>query len=102
MITMNIEKDGIDLFKAIVEQYPENIEIDEIEYSFDGTSFFQVFLDITQFTLPIIASILISKEGKSKIFTIKKDGIEITIPIKQELTLEEVKKFLQVYLDDEK
>lgn len=101
MIIINIERDGIDLFNTIINNYPDNIEIDDVEFSFDGASILQICIDLTKFIVPIVASILISKTGKSKILSIKKNGVDINIPINKELNIEEVEALLQRYIDDE-
>lgn len=101
MLVVTIQKDGIDLFEPIIKQYPDSIDIDEIEYSFDGTELLQVFLEITQLTLPIIASILISKQNKGRIVEIKNGDKEIKVPINEELSLEETMLLLEKCFDDE-
>lgn len=101
MIVVNIKKDGISLFEEIIQQYPDSIDVDEVEYAFDGQTIYQVFLEITKATLPIVASILVSKEGKGKIIEIKKNGIEIKAPIKEGLTLEQVMELLKGLLNED-
>ena len=100
MLVLKIEKEGLDLFETIMKNEPDSIDVEEIEYSFDGGSFLQVFVDITEFTLPVIASILVSKRGKNKVIVVKKDGMEISIPIDRELTVEEMKEFLEKYINE--
>lgn len=100
MIVVNIKKDDISLFEEIIQQYPDSIDVDEVKYAFDGQTVYQIFLEITKITLPIIASILISREGKEKIITIKKSGKEITAPIKEELTIEELKELLNEEIEN--
>lgn len=94
MISINIEKSDIYLFEKIIRNYPENIDIDEVESSFNGEVMYQIILELTEAILPIIVSILIAKENKSRIISIKHHGVDITAPIKQELTFEQLKELL--------
>lgn len=101
MITVILPESEKEMFKSIYELYPENIDEIRVDSSFDGVSLLQVFLEITLAVIPTIASILIAKNNRNLIITIKdKNGREITAPIKEALEKDELAEFLKHYIDE--
>ena len=101
MITIYLPESEKRMFSELYEQYPDSIDDIGIVNSFDGTTLLQIILEITRITIPVIASILISRNNRQLIFNAKgKDGSEITVPIREALSIEELMELLKQYSDE--
>ena len=95
MISIFLPNDEKDTFIQLYENYPESISETKIINSFDGSDLIQLFIEITKYTLPVVASILVAKLSKSNVITIKnKNGQEITVTLKDALTIDQVKEII--------
>lgn len=96
-ITIVLENEDADILDELKNHESESLDELFIDSSFDGSSIIQAIINISNSTIPIIVSIIIAVVNRNRTIKIIKNGVEITIPVKKELTTEEAMEIIDKY-----
>ena len=95
MLQIIMNEDDVKLFDKISEEQPGTVIKTSVIASFDGADMVQLFVEITKFTLPVLASILIANIDRTKSFKYKKDNVEVEIPIEKNFSIEQAMELIK-------
>ena len=102
MITLEVRVEEAAIFDPLREKFQKEIKYYQEEESFDGVTIMQMVIELTEVTLPLIASIIIAKINTKNSITVKcKNGTEITANISEAKTLEQVETLLLLKCKDD-
>jgi hypothetical protein len=96
-ITIVLENEDADILDDLKKHESDSLDELLIDSSFDGSSIIQAIINISNSTIPIIVSIIIAIVNRNRTIKIVKNGVEIIIPVKKELTTEEAMEIIDKY-----
>ena len=97
IITIVLENEDADILDDLKKHESDSLDELLIDSSFDGSSIIQAIINISNSTIPIIVSIIIAIVNRNRTIKIVKNGVEIIIPVKKELTTEEAMEIIDKY-----